>query len=859
MLNIGEYRNKADRLADLLPWAAIIAPGVVLNKDGSFQRSFRFRGPDLESATEAELVGLCARANNALRRLGSGWALFFDAERLEAQHYLSSEFPDAASWLVDEERRAAFEGEPDQQSLQWSDCPANARGQHFESRYHLTLLYMPPPDVQARTENALLDRGREGGEERSAARRIETSGGRFEATNARSASEGLAGIRNWRQELARFRDETERVLDLLSGFLPEIRALDDTETLTFLHGTISTKRHLVAVPETPMYLDGVLVDTPLTGGLEPMLGEKHLRTLTILGFPNVTRPGVLDALNHRDFAYRWVTRFIPLDKTAATKVLTRLRRQWFAKRKSITAVLREVLTNEAAPLVDSDADNKALDADAALQALGGDHVGFGYLTTTITVFDEDAQAAEDKARAIERIVNGLGFTCIRESVNAVEAWLGSLPGHVYANVRQPLVHTLNLAHLMPLSAVWAGPVGNAHLDAPPMFYAETSGSTPFRLSTHVDDVGHMLIVGPTGAGKSVLLSLIGMQFRRYAGSQVYIFDKGNSARAAVLTMGGEHHALGADGSLAFQPLRNIDDPATRSWAAEWIDALLAHEKLTVTPEVKEAVWSALTNLASAPEAERTLTGLSVLLQSNPIKAALQPYTLDGPFGRLLDAADDRLALSDVQCFETEELMHQAGVVLPVLTYLFHRLEERFDGRPTLLILDEAWVFLDNPLFAARIREWLKVLRKKNVSVIFATQSLADIADSSIAPAIIESCPQRIFLPNDRAVEPQARAAYERFGINERQIELIARATPKRHYYLQSRRGNRLFELGLGPIALTLSGASDTDAQTLIDSILTEHGLAEHGPEDFAARFLSARGLDWAADLITQFPQHGEPS
>jgi len=169
------------------------------------------------------------------------------------------------------------------------------------------------------------------------------------------------------------------------------------------------------------------------------------------------------------------------------------------------------------------------------------------------------------------------------------------------------------------------------------------------------------------------------------------------------------------------------------------------------------------------------------------------------------------------------------------------------------------VFLDNPLFAARIREWLKVLRKKNVSVIFATQSLADIADSSIAPAIIESCPQRIFLPNDRAVEPQARAAYERFGLNERQIELIARATPKRHYYLQSRRGNRLFELGLGPMALALCGASDTEAQTLIDSLLAEQGLTEHGRQDFAARFLKARGLDWAADLIGQFPQHGEPS
>lgn len=812
MLNLGEYRNKADRLADLLPWAALVAPGIVLNKDGSLQRIFRFRGPDLESATDAELVALCARANNALKRLGSGWALFFDAERLEAQHYPSSSFPDAASWMVDEERRAAFED--------------GRQGRHFESRYHLILLYMPPPDSQARTERALLDFGRH--------------------------MEG--GVGNWKQALVRFGQECERVLDLLSGFLPEIRALDDAETLTFLHGTISTKRHPVTVPQTPMYLDAVLVDTPLTGGLEPMLGEWHLRMLTILGFPNGTRPGILDALNHQDFSYRWVTRFIPLDKTTATTNLTRLRRQWFAKRKSVAAVLREVMTNEPTALVDSDADNKALDVNAALKALGGDYVGFGYLTTTVTVWDEEAQIADEKARAVERIVNGLGFTCIRETVNAVEAWLCSLPGHVYANVRQPLVHTLNLAHLMPLSAVWAGPARNPHLDGPPLLFAETSGATPFRLSTHVGDVGHMLIVGPTGAGKSVLLSLMAMQFQRYAEAQVYIFDKGNSARAAVLAMGGEHHALGADGALAFQPLRNIDDPATRSWAAEWIGALLAHEKVVITPEIKEAVWSALINLAGAPVVERTLTGLAILLQSNSAKAALQPYTLDGPFGRLLDADDDRLALSHVHCFETEDLMHEAGVVLPVLTYLFHRLEARFDGRPTLLILDEAWVYLDNLYFAARIREWLKVLRKKNVAVVFATQSLADVAESSIAPAIIESCPQRIFLPNDRATEPQARAAYERFGLNNRQIDLIAGATPKRQYYLQSRRGNRLFELGLGPVALAFCGTSDPASQALIDAI-----VAEHGAQEFAARFLAVRGLDWAAELISQFPHPGDVS
>jgi type IV secretion system protein TrbE len=457
MLNIAEYRRRAQLLADRLPWAALVAPGVVLNKDGSFQRTFAFCGPDLESATEAELVAACARLNNVLRRFGSGWALFFEASRTVAPGYPESQFPDPASWLVDHERRAAFEE---------VDGPAGRKRERFESAYHLTFLYLPPPDPVSRAERALLELPEE--------------------------DDQRTWSRPWRDELAAFIAETDRALDLMEGFMPAIRALDDAETLTFLHATVSTRRHPIAVPETPMHLDAVLVDTPLAGGLEPRLGTMHLRTISILGFPAATRPGLLDDLNHLGIEYRWVARWIALDKTEAAKELTRIRRQWFAKRKSITALLREVLYNEPAPLLDTDAANKAEDADEALQALGSDHVAFGHLTITVTVWHETRAGVAEKERAVERAINGRGFATIRESVNAVEAWLSSLPGHAYANVRQPLVHTLNLTHLVPLSAVWARPARNAYLDGPPLLVAETSGSTPFRLSTHVGDVGHML-------------------------------------------------------------------------------------------------------------------------------------------------------------------------------------------------------------------------------------------------------------------------------------------------------------------------------------------------------------------------------
>ena len=570
MMHLAEYRRSATRLADFLPWAALVAEGVVLNKDGSFQRTARLRGPDLDSAVPAELVAVAGRLNNAFRRLGSGWSLFVEAQRLPAATYPESRFPDAASALVDAERKADFE----------------EAGANFVSDYFLTFLYLPPAEESARAETWLYEGRRQ------------------------------AGV-DAHEILRAFTDRTDRILALLDGFMPECRWLDDAETLTYLHSTVSTRRHGVRVPETPIYLDALLADEPLTGGLEPRLGAVHLRVLTLTGFPTATTPGLLDEMNRLAFPYRWSTRAILIDKTEATRLLTRIRRQWFAKRKSIAMILKEVMTSEPAALVDTDAANKAADADEALQELGADLAGLAYVTATVTVWDADPRVADEKLRLAEKIVQGRDFTAIPETVNAVDAWLGSLPGHAYANVRQPPISTLNLAHMIPLSAVWAGEPRDAHLNAPPLLYGRTEGATPFRLSLHVGDVGHTLVVGPTGAGKSVLLALMALQFRRYERSQIFAFDFGGSIRAAALAMGGDWHDLGGgltegdEASVSLQPLARIDDTYERAWAADWIGAILMREGITLTPDVKEHIWTALNSLASAPIGERTITGLTV--------------------------------------------------------------------------------------------------------------------------------------------------------------------------------------------------------------------------------------------------------
>lgn len=816
MLDLRPYRPTGAKLSDYLPWAALIAPGVVLNKDGAFQRTLAFRGPDLDSSTPAELMGASTRLNNAVRRLGSGWCLHVEARRSEAPGYPEAVWPDALSWLIDEERRAVFD----------------RAGTRFESRYYFTVCWLPPAERQGKLESFL-----------------------FEGSAAEDDAAAPTHRVDYRRLLELFQAETDQLRVLLETMAPSVRWLDDEETLTYLHDCVSERPHRVAVPATPFHLDAILCDTPLIGGLAPRLGRLYLHVISVRSFVTETEPGLLDALNRLPISYRWVTRFLPLDREEARRELEKVRKRWFSKRKGLATLLREALFREESMLFDNDATNQAEDADVALQELGADAVAAGYSTLTIVVAEPTEESAHESVRQVQQIADGLGFVTEVESVNAVEAWLGGLPGSAYADARRPILLSPSLAHLLPLSAVWAGPERNDHLAAAPLMLTATDGATPFRLSTHVGDVGHTMIVGPTGAGKSVLLATLAAQWLRYPQAQVYVFDKERSVRATILGLDGDFFDLGEEGALGLQPLERVDDPDERAWALDWLAGLLTSSSIAVTPDMRAELWRALEILGERPVEDRTLTLLAALVQDHAVRAALSPFTHAGPHGRILDHEKSSLGYGRVQAFEMNDLMRKASAVGAVLAALFRVLERRFDGRPTLLILDEAWLFLRDEFFSNRIQEWLKTLRKRNVAVVFTSQELADVEASPIASTIIEACLTRIYLPNDRAREPRSRAFYERLGLNARQIALIANATPKSDYYLVNRFGCRLFERGLGPATLAFVGASRPEDHTLMDRV-----LADAPGQGFAAAWLDVRGLRDAADAVRRFnaaPRLGE--
>lgn len=769
-------------LREKIEWYLIVANDcVILNKSGHFQKTYEYRGPDLDSVTEADLNAVIARINNTLRRIPGDWGIWADAHRITSMEYPKSQFPDTLSAMIDEERRIYFQ-----------------RGSHFENRYYLTFCWLPPSDKVSWLKSQFI------------------------------TQKNVQKKESYEDHLKFFEIEVEKIYRLLKDCLYEIRPLTSAETLTYLHSCVSPKRHKVRF--THAYaVDEQVVDTSLTGGFEPALGDHELRTICLRQqMPDNSLPGLLDNLNKLNFEYRWTTRFVTKDKEAAKKYINELSRKWFRGRESAIDFFKRNFLNVPITRQNDDAVRKAQDGRVAALELESDYVSFGHYTFTITILDKDPKRIEKKVRSVEETINSLGFTTITESYNALEAWFGTLPGSG-CNIRSPVVSSLNLVQLFPISAHWAGPEKNAHWGGPPLIYAQTPDRTPFRFDLHTNgEVGHTFMIGPTGKGKSALVILMAVQSRRYPNSQVVVFDSGGSTRAIAAGLGGDFYDMGNEesGIFSFQPYAHLDRANEIDWALEWTLLLLENEGIKATPEQKKELNIALESLRESPPELRTMTGLFGYVMDDELKAVIWNYTENGPYGKMFDAKKDSFKLNPFQVFEMATLMKtKKSIVEPTLQYIFHRLDEFFTGKKTLLMLDEAWKYLKSKSFVEKIEEWLRELRKRNVDVIFSSQSLSEISRTPIAPVIIESCMTKIFLPNPEAVEEKVKPLYESFGLNDTEISIVAGAIGQRQYYFKSGKGTRLMEFGLEhcPLALAYCGSSSDEDQTMAKEILSTYG------------------------------------
>lgn len=779
MLALKQFRNKAMGLPDLLNYAALVDDGVVLNKDGSLMAGFYYRGLDISSATEAERNGVSRKINAVLARLGSGWMTHHDAIRIHSREYPEtglSHFPDPITELIDRERARHFRLE----------------GTHYESIYAVIVSYMPPlrrnsnmadmmyddsHDSAKSLQDKLLDKFK---------RDINDLGASLANTLKISRMHGMRYVDEWGKS---------HINDQL---------------LQYLNFSITGNFHPINIPPCPMYLDAVIGCQELWGGVTPKLGDKFIAVVSIDGMPHESYHGILVQLDKIPIQYRWNTRFIYMDTVESLAYIKQYRRHWQQK---VRGFADQLFKTQKGP-IDQDALMMVGETESAIASASSNLVAFGYYTSVIVLMDKDRETLDENARDVQQTIMNLGFSSRIETINSMEAWLGSLPGHGVANVRRPMIHTLNLSDMLPLQSIWVGhafcPCPNYPPKSPPLLHGAAEGATPFRLNLHVGDVGHTLVFGPTGAGKSTLLALIAAQFRRYENATVFAFDKGNSLYPLTKAIGGIHYDIGADkGGPQFCPLAEIKTPQDAAWAEEWIETLISLQGVVVSPRHRSEIHRAMTLFMQSQS--RTLTDFVTTLQDKPLREALEYYTISGTMGFLLDNTHDDLMLGAFQTFEIEELMNMGEKnLIPVLLYIFNRIEKRLQGQPALLILDEAWIMLGHPVFRDKIREWLKVLRKANCAVLLATQSLSDASRSGIMDVLQESCPTKILLPNEEANSKLPKELYENLGLNVRQIDILAGAIKKKQYYFVSPEGFRLFELALGPIAMSFVGASSRE-------------------------------------------------
>lgn len=777
-----EYNPKfKDRVTDYLPWIIVNKNGQILNKNGSITKVYRFKADDMEHQTNYSLFKYRDTINDVLKRLDERFTIHIDSIRKSSDEYPKSKFSEEILKELDNSRKKQY-----------------LDGKFYESENYLSITYFPPRDSAKKLESFFYKNDKE--------------------TNLLE------------ETMERYNDDTSVFLSLMKENLLDLEELTADETVTFLH-TCLTGNHNKIKHIRGRLLDSYISDVEILPQNVPVkIGDKYMSVVGILGHIDEHPCGLFDDLSRLGINYRWNTRFIYISQENAIKISEDYQKAYNAQRKSFIksvqeSALSEEVLEESSYALEKKEEASGLEADTRKGT-----VKSGYYSFNIVLMEEDEKKLKENVKIVTDLISNLGFTVIEEKVNALETFFGTMAGDTDNGLRKPLMTTYNLASLIPINSDWDGNKINKFFEksnypSEALIYCQSGENSSYKLNLHVGDVGHTLVLGQTGGGKSVLLNTMAYQCKKY-GSRVIFFDNGGSSRVLTRAVGGKFYDIGKN-KINFQPLRYIDQISEREWAVEWILSILEKEKYQYTAQDKILITEALTQMANEPEENRTMTLLVLLLQHAEMNSILKLYTKDenvGIYGDYFDNNSDDINDDNLfQVFELEKIF-ETKILDIFLDYLFHRVETELlsakNGKmiPTYMFLDEFWRMLGTDRFKARIKNWLKTLRKKHVAVVMATQSLSDVARSDIKSALVESCPTKIYLTNpDLIPNSDTEMDYFSFGLNEIEVEMIRLAQPKRDYYVKSE-GGKVISLELTPLELAYVGSSSPKDQQTCEEI-----------------------------------------
>lgn len=474
--------------------------------------------------------------------------------------------------------------------------------------------------------------------------------------------------------------------------------------------------------------------------------------------------------------------------------------------------------------------NEALDLSMSGQ------IAFGYHHMTVLCYEDNLNALEGAlSMAVAELVN-VGINPIREKLVLEQCFWAQLPANFEYIGRPAKINTLNIASFAAMHNYPVGKEKENHWgDAVTVF--DTTSGTPFFFNFHARDVGHTTIIGPTGAGKTVLMNFLCAQAQKYK-CRMFMFDKDRGAEIFVRALGGKYSNIDPGQACHFNPLQLDDTTENRAFISEWLTALLSASGDPVSADDVEVIGRAVDGNYKLAKSDRVLRNIAPffgLEGPGSLASRLKQWHGAGRYAKIFDHVEDivNFQADTVFGFEMGDVLANKVTLVPVLLYLFHRIQLSLDGTPTIIVLDEAWALIDNSVFAGKIKDWLKTLRKLNGMVVFATQSVEDAVNSGISDTLIQQTATQIFLPNPKATEPYRKA----FMLSEREFNLLKNTDPATRYFLVKQGKDvvvaRIDLSGMNDLIHVLSGRAETVG--LLDEIRAQVG---DDPEDWLPIFLN---------------------
>lgn len=735
-----------------LPYARHVDDVTLATRDGLLMQTIRLSGLLFETADTDELNYRAELRDAMLRAIGSSrFAVYHHVVRRRAEAALDGRFDDVFSRQLDERWRARL-----------------AQRQMYVNDLFLTVVRRP---VKGRI--GILERLRtfaqQSENDRQANFAIEKRA-LDAATEALLASLGSYGARLltvYKREDAHYSEPLEFLSYLLNG---------DMQPVALPHGDLGN--HLAS---RRISFGQEAFELAPAGHLARSFGA----IVSIKDYPVQTMPGMFDELYRLPFDIVVSQSFAFVERGAALgRMNLSLRRMRSAEDEALS--LRDELTQAK--------DNVA----AGRAAFGEHHTGIALRAGSLTSLD--GQVAE-----VIAVLADLGIVCVREDIALEPAFWAQFPGNFKYNTRSGLISTSNFAGFASLHNFPVGrPHGNHWGDAVTLF--ETTAAGPYFFSFHHHDLGNFTIIGPSGSGKTVVLNFLLAQARKFA-PRIVFFDKDRGAELFIRAIGGQYDRLRPDAPSGLNPLQLADTASNRQFLIEWITLLaggVSGQELEVIKDALEANFAQI-------RSHRRLRYLVELFRggSRPIAgdlyARMRPWWGTGERAWLFDNEEDLTDLSSVSVgFDMTAILDDPTARTPAMLYLFHRVEERLDGSPAIIVVDEGWKALDDDVFVRRIKDWEKTIRKRNGIVGFATQSAQDALESRIASAIVEQAATQIFMINPKA---RSEDYIDGFGLTPHEFELIRTLPDTSHCFL-IKHGNE-------SVVARLNLASEKDLLTIL--------------------------------------------